>query len=63
MLSQDFREFVQLLAENKAEYLIVGGYAVGIHGHPRYTGDLDIWLNPVKENAGIILKCVNEFGF
>jgi hypothetical protein len=63
MLSQDFREFVQLLAEKNAEYLIVGGYAVGIHGHPRYTGDLDIWLNPTIENADIILKCVNEFGF
>ena len=63
MLSQDFREFVQLLTENKAEYLIVGGYAVGIHGHPRYTGDLDIWLNPTEQNAALILKSVNEFGF
>lgn len=34
-----------------------------VHGHPRYTGDLDIWLNPTPENAGKILKCVNEFGF
>ena len=36
---------------------------VGIHGHPRYTGDLDIWLNPTPENANKILTCVNEFGF
>lgn len=63
MFSQDFREFIELLIKNKAEYLIVGGYAVGIHGHPRYTGDLDIWLNPTTENAGSILKSVNEFGF
>jgi hypothetical protein len=42
MFSQDFREFVGLLNQHKVEYLIVGGYAVGIHGHPRYTGDLDI---------------------
>lgn len=63
MLSQDFREFVELLIKNKAEYLIVGGYAVGIHGHPRYTGDLDIWLNPTETNASLILKTVNEFGF
>lgn len=34
MLSKDFKEFVQLLIKNKAEYLIVGGYAVGVHGHP-----------------------------
>ncbi len=63
MFSQDFREFVELLIKNKAEYLIVGGYAVGVHGHPRYTGDLDIWLNPSNENAKKILECVNEFGF
>ncbi len=63
MFSQDFREFIELLIKNKAEYLIVGGYAVGIHGHPRYTGDLDIWLNPTKKNAALILKSVNEFGF
>jgi predicted nucleotidyltransferase len=63
MFSQDFREFIELLIKNRAEYLIVGGYAVGVHGHPRYTGDLDIWLNPTQENAELILKSVNEFGF
>ena len=63
MFSQDFREFIELLIKNKAEYLIVGGYAVGVHGHPRYTGDLDIWLNSTKKNAELILKTVNEFGF
>ena len=63
MLSQDFKEFVELLIKHKAEYLVVGGYAVGIHGHPRYTGDLDIWLNPTETNAALILKSVNEFGF
>lgn len=63
MLSQDFREFIELLIKNKAEYLIVGGYAVGVHGHPRFTGDLDIWLNPSPKNAALILRAVNEFGF
>ena len=63
MFSQDFREFIELLIKNKAEYMIVGGYAVGIHGHPRYTGDLDIWLNPTPQNADLILKSVNDFGF
>ena len=63
MFSQDFREFIELLIKHKAEYLIVGGYAVGVHGHPRYTGDLDIWLNPNEQNAALILKAVNEFGF
>lgn len=63
MFSQDFKEFVELLINHNVEYLIVGGYAVGIHGHPRYTGDLDIWLNPTIENAEKIITCVNKFGF
>jgi predicted nucleotidyltransferase len=63
MFSQDFREFVELLIKHKVDYLIVGGYAVGIHGYPRYTGDLDIWLHNTPENADKILKVVNEFGF
>jgi predicted nucleotidyltransferase len=54
---------VSLLIENEVEYLIVGGYAVGIYGHPRYTGDLDIWLNATPENAIRIIKAVNLFGF
>jgi predicted nucleotidyltransferase len=63
MLSQDFKEFVELLLKHKVEYLIVGGYAVSVHGHPRFTGDLDIWLNPTTENASKIVTVVNEFGF
>lgn len=43
--------------------MIVGGYAVGIHGHPRYTGDLDIWLLPDPENATKILNAIMDFGF
>ena len=63
MFSKDFKEFVELLIKHKVDYLVVGGYAVGIHGHPRYTGDLDIWLNVSDENAQRILASVNEFGF
>lgn len=63
MFSKDFREFAELLIKHKVDYLVVGGYAVGIHGHPRYTGDLDIWLNVSDENAQRILAAVNEFGF
>lgn len=63
MFNHDFREFVTLLNKNEVKYLIVGGYAVGIHGHPRYTGDLDIWLLPEPENAKKILTTIKEFGF
>lgn len=63
MLSKDFKEFVALLKKHDAEYMIVGGYAVGVHGYPRYTGDLDIWLNPTEPNAARVLEAINDFGF
>lgn len=63
MLSQDFREFVELLNKHNVKYLIVGGYAVGIHGRPRYTGDLDVWISPDEETANTMVKVMQEFGF
>jgi hypothetical protein len=63
MLSQDFKEFVELLNQYEVAYLIVGGYALGIHGYPRYTGDLDVWINPTATNAQKMLRVFAEFGF
>lgn len=63
MLNKDFKEFVALLNSNELEYLVVGGYALAAHGHPRYTGDLDIWVNPAPGNITRLLKALNEFGF
>lgn len=63
MLSQDFKEFVILLNEKKIDYLIVGGYAVGVHGYPRYTGDIDIWVKVSDENADKMVSVLDEFGF
>jgi hypothetical protein len=51
MLSKDFREFIELLNENEVKYLVVGGYAVAFHGHPRYTKDLDVWVESSPDNA------------
>lgn len=58
----DFREFVQLLEKNEVAYIIVGGYAVGYHGYPRFTGDLDIWLKVSADNAAKIVAAINQFG-
>jgi len=63
MLSQDFKEFIKSLNDNQVRYLIVGGYAVAIHGHPRYTKDLDVWLELSPENAARIIKALAQFGF
>jgi len=45
------------------EYLLVGGYAVGIHGYPRYTGDIDIWIALSEGNADRMVAVFKEFGF
>jgi len=63
MLSKDFKEFIQLLNENNVKYLVVGGYAVALHGYPRYTKDLDVWVELSLDNAGRILKALEKFGF
>ena len=63
MLSKDFKEFLELLNENKAKYLVVGGYAVAFHGHPRYTKDIDVWIELSPANANNILNALKEFGF
>ncbi len=63
MLNRDFREFIALLNSNKVKYLVIGGYAIAFHGHPRYTKDLDIWLELSAENAARVLQALEDFGF
>jgi hypothetical protein len=62
-LYSDFIEFIKLLQKHEVEYLIVGGYALSIHSQPRTTKDLDIWINPTKENAEKMLNVLTDFGF
>ncbi|MBW4642506.1 MAG: hypothetical protein KME23_05770 [Goleter apudmare HA4340-LM2] len=54
---------MQFLNDNHVHYLIVGGYAVAIHGHPRYTKDIDIWIEMSPENADNLLQALEQFGF
>ena len=62
-LNKDYKEFLELLNGNKVDYLVVGGYSVAFHGYPRYTGDIDIWINPTKENTIKIIATLDSFGF
>lgn len=59
---QDFLEFIQALNNHKVEYLLVGGYAVILHGYTRTTGDMDIWVNPSAKNYNRLVKAFGEFG-
>ena len=62
-LPGDFKEFLKLLTFHRAEYLLVGGIAVGIHGYIRATGDMDIWISRSPENATRVPRAVRESGF
>lgn len=63
MFQNDFKEWLSLLTEKKVEYLLVGGYAVALHGIPRTTGDMDIWVNNSRENLEKLIHCLELFGF
>jgi len=62
IFNDDFRDFIQALNNNEVEYLLVGGYAVILHGYRRVTGDMDIWVNRTKENYSRLTKAFLEFG-
>ena len=63
MLNQDFKEFIQSLNDNEVRYLVVGGYAVALHGNPRYTKDMDVWIEMSQENAANMVNALEQFGF
>ena len=62
-LHNDFADFLRLLNERNVRYLVVGGYAVAYHGYPRYTGDLDVFVEASPENAAKLVEVYGEFGF
>ncbi len=62
-LPPDFQEFLKLLSAHKVEYLLIGGYAVGYHGYPRATQDLDVWILRDLKNAKRLVTVLREFGF
>ena len=62
-LETDFIDFVNLCNKYEVEYLVIGGYAVSIHGYPRSTKDLDICIKISEENALKMVRVINDFGF
>lgn len=61
-MNSDFRDLLQALNDAGAEYLVVGGYAVIEHTEPRYTKDIDVWVNNTPENAGRVLEALKQYG-
>ena len=62
MLYKDFRELLSALNEHSVEYLLVGGYAVGVYSEPRATKDLDVWIKPDRKNSIAVFKALAAFG-
>lgn len=58
----DFADLFRTFNASEVRYLVVGAYAVAYHGHPRYTKDLDIWVEPTAQNASRVYQSLAEFG-
>jgi len=61
-LNEDFLELLSELNAAEARFLVVGAYAVGVHGHPRATKDLDVWIEATPDNAARVLAALQRFG-
>lgn len=61
-MNSDFKDLLRSLYECEVRYLVAGGYAVIHHSQPRYTKDIDIWLDPTDENASRLMKAFRQFG-
>lgn len=62
MLNPDYRDILSALSDAKAEYLLVGAYALAAHGLPRATGNLDLWVKPEADNAQRVMTALEKFG-
>ena len=61
-VNKDFEELFHLLNFVQAKYLVVGAYAVIFHTEPRYTKDIDIWVQPDSRNADRVYRALRRFG-
>jgi len=61
-LNEDFRDIIAALDEAGARFLVVGAHAMAVHGVPRATGDLDVWIDPSLENSSRVWAALLRFG-
>ncbi|MGC1460741.1 MAG: DUF6036 family nucleotidyltransferase [Terracidiphilus sp.] len=62
MMSKDFQDILRAFNAHKVKYLVIGGYAFGVHLEPRTTKDIDLWIRTDKENAKAVFQALAEFG-
>ena len=61
-LASDFRDLLQSFVDREVRFLVVGGYALAVHGRPRATGDLDVWIDTTPGNAERAHAALRDFG-
>ena len=61
-MNQDFVDLLRAFVDHDVRFLIVGAYALGVHGRPRATGDLDVWVEPTPDNAARVMQALKLFG-
>ena len=61
-MNPNFSDMLSALSDEDAEYLLVGAYAMAVHGVPRATGDIDLWVRPSTDNAGRVVRALARFG-
>ncbi len=62
MISKDFQDILRAFNAHKVKYLVIGGYAFGVHLEPRATKDIDLWIRTDPENATAVFRALAEFG-
>ena len=61
-MNPDFVDLLRAFIAAEVRFLIVGAYALAIHGRPRATGDLDLWVEATPANAGRVMRALAAFG-
>ena len=61
-MNPDFTDLLRAFVAADVRFLVVGAYALGIHGRPRATGDLDVWVEASQENAPRVMRALAAFG-
>ncbi|MEM6532499.1 MAG: nucleotidyltransferase [Myxococcota bacterium] len=61
-MNQDYLDLLRALSEQNVDFVLVGAYALGVHGRPRATGDIDLLVRPSRENAARVMRALVEFG-
>jgi hypothetical protein len=61
-MNQDFVDLLRAFTDHDVRFMVVGAYALSVHGRPRATGDLDVWVEPTPENAARVMRALIHFG-